>query len=253
MCNCRSRTHQRSPGSGDTESRRDAWNVAIAITDEERASGTKAIVGGLAFLGPERGTLKGERVRGGVSGRGSLLGRLGQDWVTAGLTGHIGAIGYLHHLFTYASRTRMPKITITIDVPDGALVQVAQSSSPAGLLAANHSATKKYWQEYLSSNGRKIYRAAANIETLPTHGPGYTLEDIAEALSITYESAKSMHRTSGRSARKWREDTGMPEPIRLEEIEYLEVEENHAQRTTYRLPLGIADEIYGQLALDPPN
>ncbi len=147
----------------------------------------------------------------------------------------------------------MPKITITIDVPDGAVVEVAQAGSSAGALAADTSATKKYWQEYLSSNGRKIYRAAANIETLPTKGPGYTFEDIAEALSITYESAKSMHRTSGRSARKWREDTGTAEPIRLEEIEYLEVDENHAQRTTYRLPLGIADEIYSELALDPPN
>jgi len=147
----------------------------------------------------------------------------------------------------------MPKITITIDIPDGAVVEVAQVSSPTGFLAVDPSATKKYWQEYLSANGRKIYRAAANIETSPKHGPGYTFEDIAEALSITYESAKSMHRTSGRSARKWREDTGTPEPIRLEEIDYVEVDENHTQRTTYRLPLGIADEICSQLALDPAN
>jgi hypothetical protein len=143
-------------------------------------------------------------------------------------------------------------ITLTLNVPDGTTFEVAESQKPAAP-APMSDAVKKYWQEYLSSNGRKIYRAAANIETLPTKGPGYTFEDVAAALSITYESAKSMHRTSGRSARKWRDDTGAQEPIRLEEIEYVEVDENHSQRTTYRLPPGIAEEIYTNLALDPPN
>ena len=62
-----------------------------------------------------------------------------------------------------------------------------------------------------------------------------------------------MHRTSGRSARKWRDDTGTKAPIRLEPIDYVEVDENHAERTMYQLPPGIADEIYNHLALDPAN
>lgn len=144
------------------------------------------------------------------------------------------------------------QITITLNVPDGTSLEVAECHEPAAVLS-QADAVKKYWQEYLSSNGRKVYRAAANIETLPAKGPGYTFEDIAATLSITYESAKSMHRTSGRSARKWRDDTGTEEPIRLERIDYVEVDENHSERTMYQLPPGIADEIYNHLALDPAN
>jgi len=38
---------------------------------------------------------------------------------------------------------------------------------------------ERYWSEYLSDNGRSLYRAAAELER--AQGPGYTLGDIAGA------------------------------------------------------------------------
>jgi PIN like domain len=99
----------------------------------------------------------------------------------------------------------------------------------------------RYWREYLSRNARRVFHAAANIEIY--RGPDYTLDDIAEHMSITYESARSLHRTSGRAARRWREDTGTEPPIRLDWTDYRQDDSQNGMRTTYRLPSGIADEI----------
>ena len=110
---------------------------------------------------------------------------------------------------------------------------------PDALVAED--ATEKYWRDYLSDNARKVYGAAARIETV--RGPGYTLEDIAQTLSLTYESVRSMHRTSGRTAKKWRDDTGTEEPIRLIEGEYEWSESHGGMRTAYRLPHGVAEAI----------
>lgn len=98
-----------------------------------------------------------------------------------------------------------------------------------------------YWRDYLSDNGRRLYRAAANIELY--RGPGFTFDDIAEALSVTYESARSFHRTSGRSAKRWRDDTGTEEPIRLDWDEYRSDDERGGMRTVYHLPPGVAESV----------
>jgi hypothetical protein len=136
------------------------------------------------------------------------------------------------------------KITITLDIPDGTTFSIAQSPSddPAELVA-------RYWRDFLSPNGRKVYGAAANIETL--RGPGYTFEDIAQSLSVTYESAKSWHRSSGRSARVWKEQTGTEPPIRLEAIAYSEVDRRGSQRTSYRLADDMAEIVYELPAIPP--
>lgn len=100
---------------------------------------------------------------------------------------------------------------------------------------------ERYWRDYLSASGRRFYRAAATVEQF--RGPGFTLDDIAESLSVTPESVRSYHRNSGRSARRWREDTESKEPIRLNWITYAHDQSSDGMRTAYRLPEGVADEI----------
>jgi hypothetical protein len=134
------------------------------------------------------------------------------------------------------------EIALKVTVPDGADVTI---SGPEGVLlpadVARQDDVERYWSEYLSDNGRKIYGAAARIENFKDGE--FTLEDIAQNLSIDYESVRSMHRTSGRTARKWREDHGSPAPIRLIDGPYEWSEEHGGMRTAYHLPPGVADVI----------
>jgi hypothetical protein len=134
----------------------------------------------------------------------------------------------------------MAKLAIELEVPEGTTISirgleevVAGERDPAETM-------KRYWREYLSDNGRRIYGAAARLEDLRG---SFTLEDIARVLSVTYESARSMHRTTGRSARKWRNETSTKEPIRLEWIDYAWDPEHNGDRTVYRLPRGVAEVI----------
>jgi hypothetical protein len=76
-----------------------------------------------------------------------------------------------------------------------------------------------YWRSYLSPNGRQVYRATAEVER--SAEPDYTLADRAEQMDREYRTAQSMHLTIGRSARKWKDDTGTDAPIELEWIEYV--------------------------------
>src|SRR5947209_7627643 len=95
-------------------------------------------------------------------------------------------------------------ITLTIDLPDGSDVRVdtEQSGTDAVASAPDPKQVEEYWH-YLSDNGRRLYRAAAVLER---HQGPFTLSELAQAMSITRGSVQSYHRTSGRSARKWRED-----------------------------------------------
>lgn len=136
-------------------------------------------------------------------------------------------------------------LNITITLPEGASVEVvenrAKDSEPS--LAER---VEDYWHR-LSDNGKRVYAAAARIES--HRGPGFTFDDIAENLSITYESAKSMHRTAGRTARKWREDTGTEPPFDLVDTdEYGWKQERGGERTVYCLPEGVA-ELISSLAI----
>jgi hypothetical protein len=97
---------------------------------------------------------------------------------------------------------------------------------------------ERYWRA-LSDNGRKIFRAAARLEGRGRSG--YSLHDIAEVLGISYESARSMHRSTGRTAKSWRRETGTEEPIRLQTEDYRWDESHKGNRTFYRLPSGVAD------------
>jgi|GEM_PF-3089815 len=137
----------------------------------------------------------------------------------------------------------MPTLELTLNVPEGTKIVIngleGAAVAPDGATAEED--IERYWREYLSDNGRKIYGAAARIETFS--GPGYTLEDIAQNLSIDYPSVRSMHRTSGRTARKWREDTGTEAPIRLLDGPYEWSDAHGGMRTSYRLPPGVADAI----------
>ena len=137
----------------------------------------------------------------------------------------------------------MPTLELKLTVPDG--TKIAISGLDGAMIVPDDVAREdhidRYWREYLSDNARKVYGAAARIENF--REPGYTLEDIAQNLSITYESVRSMHRTSGRTAKKWREDTGTVAPIRLVDGPYEWSEEHGGMRTAYHLPPGVADVI----------
>jgi hypothetical protein len=137
----------------------------------------------------------------------------------------------------------MPTLEIAFTVPEGTTVEITGldgAGTPAPHVASEE-AVLRYWRA-LSNNGRKLYGAAARIEQ--HDGPGYTFEDIAANLSITYESARSLHRTSGRTAKAWLRDSGetVP-PIRLDDIDYPETASGVGRRTRYELPPGVAELI----------
>jgi hypothetical protein len=135
----------------------------------------------------------------------------------------------------------MPIITIQISVPDSTEVVVSEQAhdSEAGPASCDPEEVERYFRNFLSDNGRKLYAAAARIEQ--DKGPDYTLSDIAANLSIEYGSAQSWHRSSGRSARRWKNETGTEPPVRLWYLSYDWVEEEQGMRSRYQLPPGVAE------------
>jgi hypothetical protein len=116
-----------------------------------------------------------------------------------------------------------------------------QFRSHDGAVTTDLEQVERYFRHYLSENGRRLYAAAGRIEQQP--GPAYTLSDIATALHIDYASAQSYHRSSGRAARRWKEDTGTLAPVRLVEVAYEWVPDENGMRTRYWLPAGVAEII----------
>jgi hypothetical protein len=135
-----------------------------------------------------------------------------------------------------------PTFTISLDVPDGTEITIAGVED--GTIIAgppSRDPVEEYWHDYLSHNGRKVFETAARIEDV--RGPGYTFDDLAQALSIDYESVKSYHRNAGRTAGRWERDKGMPPPVRLEFNGEYAPESSGAWRTHYKLAPGVADTI----------
>jgi hypothetical protein len=126
----------------------------------------------------------------------------------------------------------MPTIGIKLTVPDGTTVEITGLEDVDTPDQATQ--VERYWN-YLSNNGRKVYSSAATYESY--HGPGYTFAELAAAMSNIPDSVRSMHRTSGRSARKWRDDTGLPAPIQLEKTE------DTPPHNSYRLTTGTVELI----------
>lgn len=144
----------------------------------------------------------------------------------------------------------MPTITIRIEAPEGFAITADEApdetlSPEAGTVHTKSlpGGVEDYFRNYLSDNGRELYRAAAGVEQ--DSGPGYTLDDVAERMGREYGSAQSIHRTTGRSARRWKDDTGTEAPIRLDWIEYEWDESQGGMRTSYRLPKGVAEQVAG--------
>ncbi len=133
-------------------------------------------------------------------------------------------------------------VRLIFEIPEGVSVKieglepsaVAPDISPAD-------AVRDYWRHYLSGNSCKVFRAAAAIEGL--NGPGFTLEDVATNLRMPYATVRSLHRTSGRAAKKWREEKGIEVPVRLDEVDYPETPNGVGRRTRYRLPDGVRELI----------
>ena len=141
---------------------------------------------------------------------------------------------------------KTPQSKITLIVPKGTSVTIIEDdgtgevAAPAGLQAPPREEVERYWREFLSESGKKIFATAALIER--QEGPGFTLDQIAANRSIDYESAKAWHRNAGRTAKRWREETGAREPIRLEDLgEYGWRAEYQGDRTAYRLSPGVRD------------
>ncbi|HET7484468.1 MAG TPA: hypothetical protein VFJ64_03750 [Solirubrobacterales bacterium] len=138
-----------------------------------------------------------------------------------------------------------PVLEIKLNLPEGTTVEISglgEFASPSSDSAEDK--IRRYFTRYLSNNGRKVFGAAARIEDFQGR-PGFTFEDLASNLSVTYETVKSWHRTSGRSAKRWRQETGMQEPIRFDWIAYDDVAPGGGERTMYRLPEDVADVIRG--------
>jgi hypothetical protein len=135
----------------------------------------------------------------------------------------------------------VPTLELKITVPEGTTVTIAglEGAAATSPVMTEEEAVERYWRDYLSDNTRKLFRQAAAIETFS--GPGYTLEDIAQHLSLDYQSVRSFAQTQGRTARRWRDETGTPEPIRLEAENYGEAASG--MRTSYHLPQGVAETI----------
>lgn len=137
----------------------------------------------------------------------------------------------------------MPILEIKLNLPEGTTVEISgleelRSTAPD----STDDRIRRYFSHYLSNNGRKVFGAAARIEDFQGR-PGFTFEDLAENLSVTYETVKSWHRTSGRSAKRWRQETGIQEPIRFDWIAYDDVAPGGGERTMYRLPEHVVDAI----------
>lgn len=134
----------------------------------------------------------------------------------------------------------MPTLEIRLTVPEGTAVQVVGLGREGIEIAAPiENPVERYFNDYLSNNGRKVFSAAALIEDFRGR-PGFTLEDLARNLSVDYDTVKSWHRTTGRAAKRWRTDTATQEPIRFDWIDYGEVQPGGGERTTYRLPRDVA-------------
>jgi hypothetical protein len=137
----------------------------------------------------------------------------------------------------------MPLLEIKLNLPEGTKVEIAGLENLASEDGdAGEEAIRHYFNEYLSNNGRKVFGAAARIEDFQGR-PGFTLDDVAASLSVTYETVKSWHRTTGRSAKRWRRERGTTEPVRFEWIDYSPIDKAGAQRTIYRLPAQVAEVI----------
>ena len=125
-------------------------------------------------------------------------------------------------------------MTIKFVGPDGAELAIVGGAEP-------DDAVERYFRDYLSPNARKVYAAAARIELFS--GSGFTLQDIASNISQTFESVRvetirSQHRTSGRTAKRWREENGTEAPIRL-----IGTWDDEAQHYNYELPPGVAERV----------
>jgi hypothetical protein len=111
----------------------------------------------------------------------------------------------------------MPTLEFKITVPEGTTVNIVGLEG-AVTTTTPEDAAERYWRDYLSDNTRKLLAAAVRLQEI--RRPGFTLEDIADNLSITYESVRSYKQTLGRPSRRWKEDTGTPEPIQLRWNDY---------------------------------
>jgi len=139
----------------------------------------------------------------------------------------------------------MPRLTLTLDLPEGTIVSLSSETGIEVSPERGRDPVEEYWTDYLSPSGRKLYRAAAEIQD--TRGPGFSLEDVARHLSVDYESVKSYHRNSGRTAARWEREKGNSAPVQLVfDGNYGPQEGISGWRSRYRLPDGVDGKILAQ-------
>ncbi len=137
------------------------------------------------------------------------------------------------------------EIAITIEHPKGSTVEVSGGApTVTESTSASPTSVETYFLHFLSANGRKVFRAAAELDDASEEP--YSLEDIAERLGEPYPSVVSMYRSTGRTAKRWRNETGLTEPpFTLEDRGYPETDDRSGNRTIYRLTDGAAEQILG--------
>jgi hypothetical protein len=152
----------------------------------------------------------------------------------------------------------MPTKEIRLIVPEGTSITIVEAEDVAVDRPDNAEESpappreeiERYWGEFLSDSGKKIFTTAALIER--QSGPGFTLDQIAAIRSVDYDSAKAWHRNTGRTAKRWREETGTGEPIRLEDMnQYGWKAEFGGDRTVYRLHPAVREAVLELQGLAP--
>jgi hypothetical protein len=141
----------------------------------------------------------------------------------------------------------MPRLIITLDLPEGTTVSFESQGGVDVSSESGRDPVEEYWTDYLKPNGRRLYWAAASIEG--ALDGSFSLEDIARHLKLDYDSVKSYHRNSGRTAAKWEREKGKPPPVQLVfDGNYGPQEGAAGWRSRYRLPAGVADKVLAQEA-----
>ncbi|HEV3047549.1 MAG TPA: hypothetical protein VGY13_09330 [Solirubrobacteraceae bacterium] len=135
----------------------------------------------------------------------------------------------------------MPTLELKITVPEGTTINIVglEDATTLEMSTTPGDAAERYWRVYLRDNTRKLLASAARLQE--DRRDGFTLEDVAANLSMTYESVRSYKQTLGRPERRWQEDTGTRPPIQLHWNDYHLA--GGGMRTVYFLPEGMAETI----------
>jgi hypothetical protein len=106
-----------------------------------------------------------------------------------------------------------PRVTITIEIPEGAQVAVEtpDAASPPEQADVGRPQVAEYWN-FITERTRELYSVMARREV--KSGP-FTLEEIAELMKVPADTVRQQLRQAGRGKAKYERDSGSPAPFDL--------------------------------------